>query len=439
MKKKIFLAVLAGAMLTQLSGTASAGSFLDEDSYDPYYEEEASLNTENNSDMLEKEAFTLDGYTCDTGKQGFYIVESESGMYGLVDDNGNMVFPAVYDEMDFVNFKDQVLIKAKVEGKWGIYDCTGKEIIPMEYDEIQEGNSRYLVSKDDRQSILESDGTLVKELSGIYTRMDGDDFLVLQAVSDGVYECNLYDINENLLADDFGTFTNYGNKELIYGINSTHSDYYKVIDENGETVYIQENDKDMSERGFAVAFLSSDRYLQIQGGLLGPGFGDNEYYLYDVSKQEKYETQYTYMCEFDKDKIFCEKEEGVDIYDEDGNIRSLTFEEGYSNMLVYSDNAIIAIEYGETWRLYDSNGERITEDRYSDVDFEGEYVILKNLNGEYGIMDKSGKMIVPFGIITLEDDEYNYNDEEIERFDSVGNHLYIQTSPYEDTVKLYII
>ena len=69
-----------------------------------------------------------------------------------------MVLPAEYDEMEFVNFEDQILVKLKAEGKWGVYDGTGKEILPMEYDEIQEGNSRYLVTQDDRQKKVDCYG-----------------------------------------------------------------------------------------------------------------------------------------------------------------------------------------------------------------------------------------------------------------------------------------
>ena len=448
MKKKIILALLTGTMMMQLCGVAYAGELFD-DTYDPYEITGEELEAENAAIEADREkntgsqgtaGFTLDGYDCDYGKQGYYIVKSESGLYGLVDADGNMVLPAEYDEMEFVNFEDQILVKLKAEGKWGVYDGTGKEILPMEYDEIQEGNSRYLVTQDDRQSILESDGTLVKELSDTYTRLDGDDFLVLIDTSVDSAKSNLYDINENLLAD-FGNFTNHNDKELIYGLTSTHSDYFEVIDKNGETIYEQENDKNISERGYAASFLSSDRYLQIQGGLLGPTFGDNEYYLYDMISQEKNETKYIRMYYFDKDIIFCGKEDGADIYDEDGNVKSLTFESGYSDMYVDSENALIAVNYGETCRIYDSEGNRVTEDRYLLCDFQGEYAILENLDGEFGIMYKDGEMVLPFGTITSEDPgyDYEYNGEEIERFDTVGDHLYIQTSPYEGSVSVYVI
>ncbi len=76
---------------------------------------------------------------------------------------------------------------------------------------------------------------------------------------------NLYHINENLLAD-FGNFKNHNDKELIYGLTSMHSDYYEVIDKNGETIYEQENDKNISERGYAASFLSKRRDIYRNSG-----------------------------------------------------------------------------------------------------------------------------------------------------------------------------
>ncbi len=78
--------------MMQLCGVAYAGELFD-DTYDPYEITGEELEAENAAIEADREkntgsqgtaAFTLDGYDCDYGKQGYYIVKSESGLYGLV-------------------------------------------------------------------------------------------------------------------------------------------------------------------------------------------------------------------------------------------------------------------------------------------------------------------------------------------------------------------
>ena len=154
-------------------------------------------------------------------------------------------------------------------------------------------------------------------------------------------------------------------------------------------------------------------------------------------EQKQSDIKYLYIREFNNDKICCEKENGLDIYDEDGNVKSIELESGYSDIKWELDNPIIAVKYGETYRLYNSEGQRITEDRYLSCDFRDKYVIIQNLNGEYGLMDESGEMKVPFGQIA-EDGEC-YLEEEIESISSVGDYLYILTDYFEGDIHLYII
>lgn len=328
------------------------------------------------------------------------------------------------------------MVKERIEGKWGVYDGNGNVVLAPEYEMIESGKTKYLVQKDGKQSLLDKDGNLIKELSNIYTRIEGDDFLIAQP--EVMYE--LYDMNENNLAEYGAFYSNNSektNKELIYTMIGEEGDSYRVIDMNGNTIFLRENYLAESDEGYAVAFISSDRYLRLQKWEMGALEGKNEYYLYDMIEQKQNDIEYLQINEFDNNKICCAKENGLDIYSEDGSVKSIELEPGYSDIKWASDNSMFVIKYGETYRLYDAEGKQITEERYLSCDFEEKYVMVQNLNGEYGIIDVNGEMKVPFGEI-VGDGGY-YRDEEIKSLSSVGDYLYILTDYYEGELHLYIV
>lgn len=396
-------------------------------------------NYADESDTQKPTGFDLEGCEFESEKQGFYIYKASSvDLYGMADANGNVVLPAVYDEMEFLDIQGDAVVKVLIEGKWGVYDTNGNQVLSPEYEMIKSGKSKYLVQKDGKQGLLDKDGNLIKELANEYTEIHGDYFLIAQPEGLNV----LYDINENRLFE-YGGFLEIGseqaNKEMILTMidmePKSFKDNYKVIDENGNIIFQQENNA--GEIGYEVTALSSDRYLEMQKWMVGSVDREDEYYLYDMTEQKQNDTAYLRISEFNNDKICCEKENGLDIYDEDGNVKSIELESGYSDIKWELDNPIIAVKYGETYRLYNSEGQRITEDRYLSCDFRDKYVIIQNLKGEYGLMDESGEMKVPFGQIAG-DGEF-YLEEEIESISSVGDYLYILTDYFEGDIHLYII
>lgn len=90
MKKRILLTLLAGTVILQPCQMVMA--------------EELGGNDFNESDMKKPTGFDLAGCKYESENQGFYIFRSESvDLYGMVDANGNVVLPAVADEMEFLN------------------------------------------------------------------------------------------------------------------------------------------------------------------------------------------------------------------------------------------------------------------------------------------------------------------------------------------------
>ena len=90
---------------------------------------------------------------------------------------------------------------------------------------------------------------------------------------------------------------------------------------------------------------------------------------------------------------------------------------------------------GETYRIYNKDGELLTDERYLSAELVGDFVIVENLDGEYGILDASGEMRVPFGEIK---DGDSYGGREWEEIYNVENSLCIVTRDGEgSTVSVF--
>ena len=50
------------------------------------------------------------------------------------------------------------------------------------------------------------------------------------------------------------------------------------------------------------------------------------------------------------------------------------------------------VQYGETWRVYDEDGNDLMGERFQDVRFIGEFLELKNMDGECGVIDEKGNV-----------------------------------------------
>lgn len=88
----------------------------------------------------------------------------------------------------------------------------------------------------------------------------------------------------------------------------------------------------------------------------------------------------------------------IDIIDADGDITSsVECEQGLMDVPVLEGNTMILSRKGETYRIYNEDGKAVTDERYLSAELIGEYVVVSNLDGEYGIMDQKGQMRVPYG------------------------------------------
>ena len=151
----------------------------------------------------------------------------------------------------------------------------------------------------------------------------------------------------------------------------------------------------------------------------------NECYIYNLETQERSDTTYEDIGWVGCDEIYGRTSDRIDIFDLDGNLVNSFALTGYDKCVCVGE--IFVVQYGETYRIYNETGEEITGgDRYLDYSassVDGKYIRIQDLSGQWGVLDKNGKEIIPFGYT----DEYSYNGLDIKNESIVNGKLQILT------------
>lgn len=452
----VVLLVIIGLFKCGSSGSGSVSDY-DDNSYEQEeytadtetedmiaeYEEES----EESEEMTEEyeDAFIPYGFTVQDGeighsKDGYFIIRKEStGLCSLVNANGEEVLPAEYDSMIFPKPKTAEAVYVKAENKWGIFDYNGTEILPIEYDAIDAyGNEseHYLAEKDGKQYIIGLDGTLERELQGVYSQIFGNSFLCTNRENEGldsfwmenpsflshytidaVYNLNEEKIYEQNVQENYNDISyhvcNGKDRILIYDENSSSWDDFgvsrnKLIDENGNTLCpISDSLMSGSDnvRGYGFDFTENDSLLILRS--YNKNYeGRQEGYLYNINTNEISDAYYTTITCSDEDEIYAvTHEKTIDIYGNDGILdRSISFEDS-DKIAIEDGSSLILAKYGNTFRIYDKDGMEISDERYLGGTWIEDYALLENMNGQYGLMDPKGKMVVPFGALDFEEND----------------------------------
>ncbi len=405
-----------------------------EQEYETVNEEQEEVNVGDNT-----QGFALSGYKYESDMNGFYIVSIDGlPLYGMVNSKGDFVIPAEYDEMQFAQNGNVLL---KLEGKWGVFDTDGEQVLPFEYDVISAGIDDYYVQKAGMPMIIDAQGNMIKELDAdaVYDKMEGD--LYLRELSDEYAYCSLNG-NEN---ERWVEYIDTAKLYRIYKWDLENDSWEKVdiLDKDGNLLYELSNRKD--EESYTVYVLNSSKICAI-GEIPFGGASTNqvassddckEYHLYNMETKERSEQEYLKVRSFGKDKIYGEKEDGIDVFDTEGNLIS-SFELSGCDKFVQVGDMFYA-QYGSTYRIYNEYGKDVTDERYLDVSGQHagfKFVRVQNLSGQWGVLDKNGKEILPFGSV----DDYSwYNGSEIISDSIVNDKWYILTEEVDGTLRLNIV
>ncbi len=131
--------------------------------------------------------------------------------------------------------------------------------------------------------------------------------------------------------------------------------------------------------------------------------------------------------------MIAEGDGGLDVYDSKGKLVRTLDISGYDSIDIRSD--ITVAKYGESYRVYDKQGKEITGERYLEYDQVGQYLMVKNLEGKWGIINKNGDIVCDFGVMS---DNYNYFGDIISK-DEIDGKLYLLVESEDNTLVLWTL
>lgn len=363
-----------------------------------------SVQTESRKNVNEvSKGFSTD-YKVKDAKDGYFIVSKlDEKLYGLLDPTGDEVLPLEYDSISFPESEKAQAVIVKSEGKMGLYDYDGNEILPLEYEDISnygDNSDYYLVEKSGIQSLMELSGKIYKTLNGNYDAVFNNTFLVsgLKSVYTGnEYSCSAaYDLDEQLLYEcrlEKDQKTEYSDIKYLNSVNgliklqvlSTSPPHSSLMDSSGNILLTSSY---IDPSYWDIKSLQDDNLFIITG---------SDMYLYNLSTGTISEQPYHNIVRADDNTIIASRtDNNIDIYNLNGEIER-TLELGAESLMISENSTLIIVEYGNTYRIYNDEGNQISDERFLDAEFIEGFLMVQNLDGEYGLMDDNGDMRIPFG------------------------------------------
>lgn len=315
-------------------------------------------------------------------RQNALIVQrsQEIGLYGLVDNQGNTVLEPEYDALSFTRMNGNDFIKATLAEDTAILDLDGKQHIEMGRFEniVSAGDIGWLALRDGKQCLLDEKGNILKEFNGTYNLCFGNKYLFRskfnsgEEMSDGWGgdSCNLnlslgeiYDLDENLLLSsdemDIGLF-----QWLVSGDVFGTEDMLGVVIIGAGLKLIDMEGKIIAEVG------------DVNTNIIEPIINEQKIILrHSLEPTEN-------LVEFN---LLTSEITATEFSHED------------------SWNAqIIVKQSGDFYQFY-KDGELLLDERFADYSFNDGVLWLENIDSEWGIVDYSGNIIIPFGEIDSRD------------------------------------
>ncbi len=325
-------------------------------------------------------------------KDALIVQRSEDiELYGVLDDTGTTILEPEYDSLRFVSMNNQDYIAARLGDDFGILKPDGTEYIPLgEYDEIvSAGNIGWLAQKDGKQYLLGIDGEVTRALNGIYKCVAGNCYLYKAPNSEeneqmttdmGFGDGELYDLEENLVLSCNGIgasrFTDIYEKNAIEAITAPEGGQpvsYVILDASGNIIITY---------GLNHSDIVS-KEADLEENIITVQSNSGQYHEYNLTTGEE---------------TVIELETGTKRIHE-----------------------ILVKKSGDFYQLYTEDDQELIEGRYADYEAEDSAMFLENIDAQWGLIDYSGNIIIPFGEITQEEFDFYFNGKQmydIEEFSS---------------------
>ena len=267
------------------------------------------------------------------------LVYSTADKHGLVDPQGNILLPPIYD---FIGWFTEGLAVIKKDGKAGYINAKGDFVLPMIYDDVGVFSEGLAAAKlDDKWGYIDRNGEWVID----------PQFYKVDPFYEGyaIIRDNKYDLP------------------------------YSFIDRSGQSVFNKAFD-------FATGFECGLATVEI----------DNKWGAIDASGNVVIPMIYTSLGNYG-DEFLAATIKTTDgfkdgMLDRQGNVR-ISFE--YDYLMMNDEVGLITVRNNDKWGVLDKNNQIIVPITYDEGIFfiDGYAAVLKD--HKYGYVDTSGKLVVP--------------------------------------------
>lgn len=302
---------------------------------------------------------------------------------------------------DIIAFIDDNLILVCLDNKSGLYNKNGEEILPIEYDAIrsfEKGDKYTLAIKDNKEYVIDRNGTVVKELEkNNYRAIFLDRYLVSSDTGYVKFSSNLV-INATALAE-------INNEDGAKYSTDMHvrtqmKDGYLLVSNLKNTICcdnnyneiklpdVQYDDMGVISNGLMSistnkqqdnVTISCEKIYDLKNGKYIDGYFKN---ILKISDNLTYAVG---LPENNKTTIYC--------FDSNGNEINKFIVEGQIKTKV--GNKMVGVKIGGAYYLYNEKGEKYSEDKYKTIElFKNGMIAYVDAADEIKFITDDGKELI---------------------------------------------
>ncbi|MBQ9157142.1 MAG: FHA domain-containing protein [Eubacterium sp.] len=372
-------------------------------------------------------------YTIVDGEDGYFIARDRAGNYGLLDEKGEEAIEFDYADMSFAEDTERYdYVIAKQGENWGILNYDGDVLVPFSYNQVgaysdghsmaagYDGNKTFLYNEKGKEQKSSLSGNYSKVLTDTAfagesdIRNDRDNKLIDLKEEGLLYEDNekgttssvILGVGKDIAAQYYKaegeTFYNKLRVDRYIRIFNSDGDEKKIVTPKEQWA---EDEDEVIDAKLILKKAVSDHSILIQMKM--PKGKTSFKVIYDVENDrfsEKFKTvgPYTdnlaFATNMDGDLMIID-ENGEKVAGDigiDGYTRDETSLESKESR--QAERAFMLFEKEGKYRLYSLLQKKEIEGAFKEVIFKDSgYVLLKDDDDKYAVMDRNGDLILGYG------------------------------------------
>ncbi|MFH2141174.1 MAG: WG repeat-containing protein [Bacteroidota bacterium] len=394
-----------------------------EGNYDMYLILETSKNkvgmwTLGGEKIIDPKYDNLGYYEYETYEGQSYILTKNAGKYGLINQLGEIIFEAEYQEIYTLEtgINDAYYYAVKKNSKYGIADKNGKIILPVEFDYFDEIAPWYPVKKDGKYGYLndslqleilcqfenadpfDQDSLAIVKFDGKYGVINRQGKYIINPE----YEDFLCCVDDKIFAKNKGLWglMNLEGKWLVEPIyydirinwnNSMPICFLKKKEKWG--LFDYEQIKEMGLFNYdKITTNYSTPYIVV--------LRDNKYGYLNKEYTEIIPCEYEFLSQYVENNLILAKKNGKTGFIDISNKTVIPFEFDDADDFSYGYTSVCK---NKKWAIADTTGKVLMSFQYDEIKTINDIQVVARIGKKYGVVDHSGEIVYPF--------EYDYIDQ----------------------------